>query len=735
MTWLDDKRLQRKLVNMTQKRISRRTFLQSAGLAATTLTLGFSGIGINKTLAVIAGPDINTGSSTELTPWISIDEQGRVTIFNHRSEMGQGTWQSIPQIIAEELEVSMELVHVDYVPSNPEKFGPQPQEGSFSIRGWYEQLLRVGASAREMLIEAAAKQWNVSKTECHAKNGLVVHHPTGRTLDYGILVKDAALITPPQQVPLKSRKDYTLIGKSLPRKDIASKVNGSAVFGLDKKVPGMLYAVVERSPRIRGKVKSFDDTATMSVAGVKKVFKTQRVIFGAIFEGVAVVADTLWTAMQGRKVLKVEWDDNDFEHVDSENLFTRMHEDLKRPAQSEAFETSFKDCHATLDVTYELPFQSHSCMEPVNCLADVKEDSIMIWGPIQEPNWIQADLSERFNIPKSNVTVNMTFLGGGFGRKGFPDYPYEAAFISKEMRAPVQVVWTREDDMTMGPFRGGAVYRCRGGIDSQKKMAALQVITSGPGMGPGQDRDENPQSMSENRGELAGLLTDYYKTIPNFSFGGVSTKFPIPTMWWRAPVANIAAFAGESFIGELSYVAQQDPLDFRRAHLVTPRYIALVDKLAAISNWKSRRIGEGWGVAITDCFGGIVGQVVKVSWSSEKKKIKIDKVFALIDCGWYVNPDIIWAQIEGSIVMALGASIFHSTHFKDGRAVENNFNTYRMPRIGDVPQIEVHIMENDEKPGGVGEPGLPAFAPALCNAIFDLTGKRIRTLPFRLEDV
>ena len=716
------------------QRFSRRAFLRNAGLSATALTLGLSGTGFSRTIAVIVEPDIDAGSSTDLMPWISIEQSGKVTIFNHRSEMGQGTWQSIPQIVAEELEVNLDLVRVEYVPSNPEKFGPQPQEGSFSIRGWYEQLLRVGASAREMLIEAAAKQWNVSKAECHAKNGEVVHQLTARALNYGVLVKDAALISPPQQVQLKSRKDYTQIGKSLPRKDIASKVNGTAVFGLDKKVPGMLYAVVERSPRIRGKVKSFDEMATMSVAGVKRVFKTHRVIFGVMFDGVAVVADTLWAAMQGRKLLKLEWDDNGFEHVDSESLFTRMDEDLKKPVPSETFETSFKNCDATVDVTYELPFQSHSCMEPLNCLADVKENSITIWGPIQEANWIQADLSERFNVPKSNVTVNMTFLGGGFGRKGFPDYPYEAAFISKVMQAPVQVVWTREDDMTMGPFRGGAVYRCRGGTDSLNKIAALQVITAAPGMGPGQDHDENPQDMSENRGELAGLLTDYYETVPHFSFGGVSTKFPIPTMWWRAPVANTAAFAGESFIDELSHAAQQDPLHFRKAHLITPRYISLIDKLAAICNWQSRRRGDGWGFAITDCFGGIVGQVVKVAWTSGKK-IKIDKVFALIDCGWYVNPDIIRAQVEGSIVMAMGASIFHSTHFKDGRAVENNFNHYRMPRIGDIPEIEVHIMENDEKPGGVGEPGLPAFAPALCNAIFDLSGKRIRRLPFGLDEI
>ena len=326
---------------MDQNRLSRRSFLRNAGMSATALTLGCYGIGSGKNIASVVRLDKDAGPSTELMSWISIDDSGQVTIFNHRSEMGQGTWQSIPQIIAEELEVNMDMVRVEYVPSTPEKFGPQPQEGSFSIRGWYEQLLRVGASAREMLIEAAAKQWNLPKNECYARNGQVIHEPSGRTVNYGMLVNEASLISPPQQVQLKSRKDYTLIGKSLRRKDTAGKVNGSAIFGLDKKIPGMLYAVVERSPRIRGKVKSLDDTAAMNVAGVKRVFKTHRMIFGAMFEGVAVVANTLWTAMQARKLLMVEWDDDGFEHVDSDALLTRMHEDLKRPVPSEAFETTW----------------------------------------------------------------------------------------------------------------------------------------------------------------------------------------------------------------------------------------------------------------------------------------------------------------------------------------------------------------------------------------------------------
>jgi isoquinoline 1-oxidoreductase beta subunit len=713
---------------------SRRTFLKQAGLSGIALTIGCYWPALGKSIGEIIHSGDAKDAATELMAWISIDGSGKVSIFNHRSEMGQGTWQAIPQIIAEELEVSMDQVSIRFATAHPKKYGPQPQEGSFSIRGWYQQLLRIGASAREMLIEAAAKQWNVSITECYAENGQVVHRPTGKRLDYGALVKDAAQITPPQEVKLKERKDYKIIGKSLRRNDTAIKTNGSAVFGLDKKLPGMLYAVVERNPRFRGKVKSFDDSATKSVSGVKDVFKVQRAVLGLLLEGVAVVADSLWAAMQGRKRLKVEWDDDGFEHLDSEQLFVRMQQDLYKPLQSDIFETALKNSSAMIESVYEAPYQSHSCMEPLNCIADVKENSIEIWGPIQEANWIQADLSERLKIPVENVTVNMTFLGGGFGRKAFTDYPLEAALISKKMKAPVQVMWTREDDMSMGPFRAGALYRCRGGVDTQKSIAALQIISASQYIGPGEDKDAQPQALKVNEGRVDGLASDYYKSIPHYSFGGVQTKSPIPTMWWRAPIANVDAFACESFIDELAHLALQDPFEFRKAHLTSSRYQALVNRLAVISNWKSRPKNDGWGLAITECFGSMVGQVVKVS-RGQDNKIRIDKVFALIDCGWYVNPDIIRAQVEGSIVMALGAAVNHATHFKDGKAVEKNFNTYPMPRINEIPEIEVHIMENDEKPGGVGEPGLPAFAPALCNAIFDLTGKRIRKLPFRLEDI
>jgi len=713
---------------------TRKVFLQQAGISGLALVIGIYKPSFLRTPA--PAPALADGidvSETELMSWISIDSSGLVTIFNHRSEMGQGTWQAIPQIIAEELEVDMKDVQVKYAAAHPKKYGPQPQEGSFSVRGWWQELLRTGATAREMLIAAAASQWNVAATECYAENGKVLHRKTGKELNYGALVKDAASLTPPTNIKLKDRKDYKIIGKPLRRRDTPLKINGSAIFGIDKTLPGMRYAVVERNPRIRGKVKSFDASATLAVPGVTHVFKVHRAVWGLLLEGVAVVANTRWAAMQGRKLLRVIWDDEQFEHMDTAQIETRMREGVFKPAPSKAFDAALLEAKKTTEAFYEMPFQSHSCMEPLNCIADVKENSIEIWGPIQEAQWIQADLSERMGIPVKNVSVNMTFLGGGFGRKAFTDYPHEAALISKEIKAPVQVMWTREDDMTAGPFRPGAAYRCRGGVDAGGKIHTFQIVTASQ-FGEGQTEDAAPGSLPTNGGGIGGLLSPYYQTIPHYSFGSVTIKSPIPTMWWRAPGANIDGFACESFIDELAHLAGADPMLFRRAHMNTPRFLALIDKLAEVSNWKNRGKNAGWGIAITESFGSTVGQVVNVS-KLPNGKIKINKVFAVMDCGWYVNPDIIRAQVEGSIVMALGAAVFHATHFKDGMTVEKNFYNYPMPRILDIPDIEVHIMENNEPPGGVGEPGLPPFAPALCNAIFDLTGKRIRKLPFSLDKV
>ncbi|QMW00593.1 xanthine dehydrogenase family protein molybdopterin-binding subunit [Spirosoma foliorum] len=714
--------------------LSRRDFIRQTSLLGIALTIGTYGVASGVPEIINVQTTGKTG--IELLAWISIDTSGKVTLRNHRSEMGQGTFQAIPQMIAEELEVNLDQVTVVFAAANPKKFGPQPQEGSFSVRGWYKQLLQIGASAREMLIAVAAKQWNAERSDCYAENGQVIHRPSGKKLGYGLLVEEASKLTPPQNVPLKLRKDYKIIGKPMRRQDTPLKTNGTAQFGLDKKVPGMLYAVVERSPRFRGKVTRFDASKTKAVPGVKNVFMVQRAVFGTLTEGVAVVANSLWAAMQGRKLLSVEWDDSGFDHLDSGQLSAQMRENLGKPGPSEKFEAVWQSSVRKIDAIYETPYQSHSCMEPLNCIAHVQENRIDIWGPIQEANWIQADLSERMGIPKENVTVNMTFLGGGFGRKGFTDYPHEAALISKTMKAPVQVVWTREDDMRTGPFRTGASYACKGGVDKNGQILAFQMITAAQWIGQEWSPKPypDPEPPSYNNGTTEGMLHSYLKAIPHYSFCGVGTRAPIPVLWWRSVYASTNGFAAESFIDELAHLAETDPLTFRRNHLPDKRYAALVDQLETISGWKSRGKQAGWGVAITECFGGICGHIVQVSRKADGK-LRINKVIALIDCGWYVNPDIIRAQVEGSIIMGLGAAIKHATTFKDGKAVHQNFNTYEMPRITDTPYIEVHIMENDEPAGGVGEPGLPPFAPALCNAIFDLTGKRIRMLPFNLEDV
>jgi isoquinoline 1-oxidoreductase subunit beta len=712
--------------------ISRRDFIQLTGLSGIALTIGIYFPSGGSTKIINLALTGTAGIDAELMSWVSIAPTGIVTIKNHRSEMGQGTFQAIPQMIAEELEVDMQQIQIEFAAANPNKFGPQPQEGSFSIRGWYQQLLRVGATAREMLISAAAAEWKVAPIECYALNGEVIHRPSGTKTGYGKLAAAASALQAPQNVTLKQRKDYRLIGKPLKRRDTELKINGTAVFGMDKKLPGMLYAVVERNPRFRGKVKSFDAAKTKAVLGVKDVFTVQRAVHDRLFEGVAVVADTLWAAMQGRKLLAVDWDDSDFEHLDSAELNKRMQEGLAKPLPSVAFENAFKMAEKKIETIYETPYQSHSCMEPLNCIAHVQENSIDIWGPVQEANWTQRDLSERLKIPVENVTVNMTFLGGGFGRKAFTDYPHEAALISQYIKAPVQVFWTREDDMRSGPFRPGAMYKCRGGIDKENNIHALQITTATQYFGS--DGGGKPDMATFNSGNMDGLLNTYLKSIPHYSFANYAIASPVPTMWWRSVYASTNGFAAESFIDELAHAANKDPMDFRRSHLRTEGCQALIDRLEELSAWKTRKINDGWGIAVTECFGSTVGQVVKVS-RAINNKIKIDKVIAVIDCGWYVNPGIIEAQVEGSIVMALGATTKHATHFQCGMAVESNFYNYNMPRINDIPRIEVHIMENNEPAGGVGEPGLPAFAPALCNAIFDLTGKRIRKLPFNLNEI
>jgi isoquinoline 1-oxidoreductase beta subunit len=722
---------------MDNQTLSRRDFLKASGMTGAVLSLGFYWPTNAKTARIVNAAEAET-YGVELNSWVHIDTSGKVTIFSHRAEMGQGAYQAIPQIVAEELEVNLNEINVVFAQGDNKKYGNQVTGGSSTVRGSYKNLLQLSASAREMLVQAAATKWNVPKTECYAEGGHVFHKPSGngspKRAHYGELVEAASKLEAPKDVVLKKRSEYKLIGKPLRRLDTPLKTNGTAVFGLDKEIPGMLYAAVERNPRLRGKVNSYDDTAAWKVPGVMQVMKVKMGVFSTYREGVAVVASSTWAAIQGKKALKVEWDDTGFEHLSTEEIVRRQAEALRTQEglpfkkQGEPNEIIAKATRK-IDITYETPYQYHACMEPLNCIAHYQDDKLEIWGPIQAPEWVQDFISKEMSIPREKVIVNMTFLGGGFGRKAFMDYPHEASVISKEMKAPVQVVWTREDDATQGPYRPGITYRCEGVINNGE-IDAFKVKMAGQN----NDHWRGGKKDIPNRSTSEGLLKPYMDSIKNLAIMDIPFETPIPTMWWRSVYASTNGFAYESFFDELALEAGKDPLDFRRAYLKEERLQKLIDKMEEVSGWKNRKKGDGFGTAITECFASTVGQVVKVS-KAPNGGVKIDQVWAVMDCGWYVNPDTVRAQVEGAIVMGLGAATIHQVKFKDGMAVDNNFSTYQMPRITDIPPIEIHIMENDADAGGVGEPGLPAFAPALTNAIFDLTGKRIRKLPFNLAAV
>jgi isoquinoline 1-oxidoreductase beta subunit len=718
---------------MDKQTISRRNFLKTSAVTGAVFSLGFYWPTNAKSAKIINTAEAEN-FGIEMNSWVHIDTTGKVTIFDHRAEMGQGSYQAVPQIVAEELEVNLNEINVVFAQGNNKKYGSQITGGSSTVRGSYKNLLKLSATAREMLIQAAATKWGVDKAQCYAEGGHVFHKPSGKRMHYGELVEAASKLEAPKDVILKKRSEYKLIGKPLLRLDTPLKTNGAAVFGLDKQIPGMMYAAVERNPRLRGKVKSFDDTAARKVPGVKHVFKVKMGVFSTYREGVAVVADSTWAAIQGKKALKVEWDDTGFEHLNTEDIYKRQLEALQTQEglvfkkQGEPTEIIAK-ASKKIDVIYETPYQYHACMEPLNCIAHYQDDKLEIWGPIQGPEMVQDFISKEMSFPRDKIVVNMTFLGGGFGRKAFMDYPHEAAVISKEMKAPVQVVWTREDDATQGPYRPGITYRCEGVVNNGK-IDAFKVKLAGQNTGHwfGGKKDVPNGSASE------GFLKPYADSIKNLAIMDVPFETPIPILWWRSVYASTNGFAYESFLDELAHEANKDPLEFRREYLKDERLHKLIDKMQEVSGWQNRKKNEGFGTAITECFASTVGHVVKVSKASNGG-VKIDQVWVVMDCGWYVNPDTVRAQIEGSVVMALGAATIHEVKFKDGMAVDNNFSTYQMPRITDIPPIDIHIMENEEDAGGVGEPALPAFAPALTNAIFDLTGKRIRKLPFSLQIV
>lgn len=708
---------------MITPNLSRRKFVQLSAASSLFLAVGCVPKGDRQEVANVTNlPKMN------LNQFIKIDTAGAVTLMNHRPEMGQGTFQSIPMILAEELEVDIYDVTIEQAPANSELYGRQMVVGSQSIRTEYDNLRKMGAAAKEMLITAAANQWEIDPANCRAEKGNVIRIDTGEERSYGELVEAAAQLDAPTEPTLKSPKDFSVIGQPIPRVDIPLKTNGQALYGIDHMVPGMIYASIERSPVFLGKVVDYDDTEALTVPGVKYVFKTSREVFGQTREGVAVLAENYWAAYKGRQALKITWDNQGLDSKSSASILADYHQASAKNNDVQFEKGKADQVLRAADIhtaTYVMPYQSHVPMEPMNAIVSVQEGKAEFWGSTQNPNGIRSFLANKFKIEPENIAINYTFMGGGFGRRSLTDIAEEAADLSQKSGAPVKVIWTREDDQTQGPFRACSLNLLKGRLDQNGQLMALehkvicQEIRNQSG-----DNEKSIGQMTE------GITTDY--AIPNLSVKAVVQKHYVPISYWRAVYHSTNPFAHESFIDEMAHLAGKDPLQFRLDMMQEhPRFKKVLEEARRITNWdEPRGLDKGRGIAIAERSGAHFAMVIDVSRGNGR--INIDKVTTVLDLGTYINPDTVKAQTEGSIVMGLTATLNGLT-IENGAIVEQNFDTYPLLKLSECPEIETHIIEREAKPDGAGESGLPTVAPALANAIFDLTGKRIRKLPLTLD--
>jgi isoquinoline 1-oxidoreductase subunit beta len=717
--------------------IDRRNFLRLTGVTGAAFILGIKQAKSNGIPAILNLS--NKADLYQLTPWVIIEKTGQITIMNPKPEMGQGTYQSVPALIAEELEVPLEKVIIKQTQGEKEFGGWQGAGGSSSVRGSYFQLRKVGASARAMLIEAAAATWKVPGSECYADNARIIHKPSGKSVGYGDLVEAAASLKVPENPELKDPKNFKILGKSAPRLDIPLKVSGRAVFGIDTVVPGMVYASVERCPVFGSKLVSYDDTDAMKVKGVMKIVKTVRVIDKNRYDAIAVVADNYWAAYQGRKALKVKWDYQGYDKFNTKD-FAQHLRDLSKDegivVHNEGdFDKSYADSNLKLEAFYETPVVSHSPMEPMNCLAHWRPDgNVEIWASTQGASLIKGELSKVLKIPENRIIPHVMFNGGAFGRRLLSDFASEAAMISHAIAKPVKVIWTREDDTQLGPFRPMTFSAMKGALSTGGKVIAFQHKVISPSMSATQDefydRTKADDSMVEG-------ISDQKYEFPNMKNSYVFAEIHIPMSAWRAVTSTTLAFAHECFIDEMAIKAKKDPLAFRLDHMTKDSDAKRVlTRIREFSEW-DKPLPEGWGrgVAQYEFFAGLAAHVVEVS-KQPGNAIKVEKVYCVIDLGTVVNPDNVKAQVEGAIVMGLTAAVKNGIIFENGMSKQTNFNNNPVLRINEMPKVEVLILA-DGGPviKGVGEPGLPPVAPALCNAIYDATGTRVRKLPVDLNNI
>ena len=710
-------------------RISRRTLLRGGLAVGAGLVIGFR--------SPLQAPAVAEAQGSGLfapNQWLRIDRDGVVTIVNSVPEMGQGAMTTMPMIVADELDADLDRIRIEQAPANPSLYanpvtGAQSYGGSRGVRDHLQMLRKAGAAGRQMLREAAAQEWGVPVDEVDTEPGAVIHRPTGRRLLYGQLVDKAQGLPVPQNPTLKTKDQFRYIGKDRHRVDVPPKVNGQAVYGIDVQVPGMLIASIERCPVVAGgKVKSFDATAAKAVPGVKQVVQ--------VTSGVAVVANSFWAALNGRKALKVEWDEGPVAQVSSA-MITREYEAAgKQPGQVARSDGDHEKALAAggkaLESTYQVPFLEHACMEPMNATAHVTREECIVWAPTQNPGGTQATAARLTGLAPDKVTVHTTLLGGGFGRRGEVDFVVDAVEVAKAVSVPVKVMWTREDDLTHGFYRPATYNVFRAALDAQGMPTVWFTRVVGPGILVQKGR---APAGSIDPAAMEGVRNHPYD-IPNVRIEWVNKDFGVPLGFWRSVGPSQNGFTVESFVDELAHLAGQDPYEYRRALLgKAPRHKAVLELVATKANWGSRLpAGHGRGIAVCFSYGSYAAHVAEVSVDDDGT-VRVHKVVCAIDCGIAVNPDQVKAQMEGGLIYGLTAARFGEITLDRGRVQQTNFHTYPMLRINQAPVTEVHILESGEAPGGLGEPGVPTVAPAVCNAIFAATGKRIRRLPIRPDDL
>ena len=712
---------------------SRREFLKAGAATSGGLVIGFN-LSLGNKIAMAQAPD--KPNLNQPNAFLRIARDGSVTVQVKHLEFGQGVMTSLPMLVAEELECDWSKVRSELAPAAPvyahTAFGMQMTGGSSSVVNSWEQLRTVGAMARMMLVSAAANRWKVDAALCRAVNGNVMG-PKGQRASYGELADEAAKLPAPAKVVLQPAKDHTIIGKPTRRLDAPAKLNGSARFGLDitaKQIPNLHTAVVAHPPIFGARVKKFDASKVHGVPGVTHVVQLNS--------GVAVVAKSFWAAKLGRDALVIEWDLEDGSKADTAKLSQSYRETAKTPGlvAKKGNPEALKGAAKTIVGEFEMPFLAHAPMEPLNCTVAITGDKCELWVGSQFQTADAGAAAKTAGVPFQNVKLNTMLAGGGFGRRANPvsDYIVEAVEIAKKAGVPVKTVWTREDDIKGGFYRPMYAHRIEAGLDAGNKIVGWNHTIVGGSIIAGTAFEPFFVKDGVDATSVEGVADTPYD-IPNMHATLHTSKTGVPGLWWRSVGHSHTAFAMETMMDDLAKLAGQDPVVFRRSYLAKhPRVIKTLNLAAEKSGWGGALPkGRTRGIAVHESFGSVVAHVVEVSM--DKGALKLHRIVSAIDCGLVVNPLTVTAQVESAIVFGLSAALYGKLTLKEGVVEESNFHNYPVLRMAEMPTVEVHMVQGGETPTGVGEPGLPPIAPAVSNAIFALTGKRLRTLPFDLASL